>query len=214
LACRRTEPTRRPSSWAARAALALLFASCKSLSASAGVQSWSSLLEITFGIAHFPFAFSPSSTDRASSRTRRRSLLRLRRFRMRPTLDRTLPIAAISLSLRGRFTVCPRSATKPRIIFLSPSARSEPRDGLFSFVLCQGDVTANRWIVVSAEERSLFRGLSSRPSKGRQVFFAPRRSMAAALALEGSFGFRLHRELSRGETFKRHSLKICSSPRL
>ena len=59
LAWRRTEPTRRSSSWAARAALALLFASCKSLSASAGVQSWSSLLEITFGIAHFPFAFSP-----------------------------------------------------------------------------------------------------------------------------------------------------------
>src|ERR1700722_3652825 len=48
--------------------------------------------------AHF-FAFSPSSTDRAFSRTRRRSLLRLRRSRRRPTLDRTSPIAAISLSL-------------------------------------------------------------------------------------------------------------------
>src|SRR3984957_4843098 len=144
--------------------------------------------------AHF-FAFSPSSTDRAFLRTRRRSLLRLRRSRKRPTLDRTSPIAAISLSLRGRFTVCPRSATKPCIIFLSPSARSEPRDGLLSFVLCQGDVTANKWIVVSAEERSLFRGRFSRPSKGRQVSFAPRWSMVVVLALKGSFPLRLQHQL-------------------
>ena len=72
-----------------------------------------------------------------------------------------------------------------------PSARSEPRDGRLSFVLCQGDVTANKWIVVSAEERSLFRGRSSRPSKGRQVSFAPRWSMVVVRALKGSFPLRL-----------------------
>jgi hypothetical protein len=50
---------------------------------------------------------------------------------------------------------------------------------------------------VSAEERSLFRGRSSRPSKGRQVSFAPRWSMLVVLALKGSFPFGLQPEFDQ-----------------
>jgi hypothetical protein len=50
----------------------------------AGVQSWSSLLESTFGIAHFPFALSPSrargtasfAANQASPEASKSSLLR------------------------------------------------------------------------------------------------------------------------------------------
>src|SRR3984957_13017861 len=94
-----------------------------------------------------------------------------------------------------------------RFISPSPSARSEPRDGRLSFVLCQGDVTANKWIVVSAEERSLFRGRSSRPSKGRQVSFAPQWSTVCASALRSSSGFRVQPEIEQAATLYRNPLQ-------
>src|SRR6202051_5350444 len=94
------------------------------------------------------------------------------------------------------------------IISPSPSARSEPRDGLLSFVLCQGDVPANKWIVVSAEERSLFRGRVSRPSRGRQVSFAPQWSTVCASALLSSSGFRVQPEIDQAATLHRNPASV------
>src|ERR1039458_10419584 len=65
------------------------------------------------------------------------------------------------------------------------------------FPLCHGAATANKWKWVSAEERSLSRGQSSRPPGARPVSLARRRSTAAAPVLKGSFDFRLEPEFDQ-----------------
>ena len=76
-------------------------------------------------------------------------------------------------------------------IFRGPSSkpiiRLRHRPLMASVVFCKEAVTANKWKGVSAEGRSLSRRRSFRPLGGRPVSSARRRSIGAALALDGPF---------------------------
>ena len=88
-------------------------------------------------------------------------------------LRSTLPLVHL-LRLLRLFSDQPEVIGKSHApILLLRLPKTEPRDGRLSFFLCQGDVTANKWIGLFAEERSLLRARSFRPSQGRQVSLAP-----------------------------------------